>query len=108
MDALIWNIRSVKTMQEFERLITMNKQHNFEFIGLMEPKQQAKKLEKCRRSIGFAQAVANVSNKIWVFINEVFEVNIIFDMVQQLTLRLFHTETRVELILTLVYANVIL
>ncbi|XP_070039229.1 uncharacterized protein LOC142177090 [Nicotiana tabacum] len=71
----------------------------------MEPMQQARKLEKYRRKIGFAQAVANVSNKIWAFIDEVFEVTIIYDMVKQLTLRLFHTETQVELILTLVYAK---
>lgn len=36
MDGLIWNIRSVKTMQAFEKLITMHKQHHFEFTGLME------------------------------------------------------------------------
>ncbi|XP_019230596.1 PREDICTED: uncharacterized protein LOC109211515 [Nicotiana attenuata] len=92
-------------MQAFERLVTMNRQHHFEFIGLMEPKQQARKLELYRRRIGFAQAIANVSNKIWVFIDEVFDVTIIYDMVQQLTLRLFHTETHVEFILTLVYAK---
>ncbi|XP_070031969.1 uncharacterized protein [Nicotiana tomentosiformis] len=105
MDALIWNIRSMNTKQAFERLIKMHRQHHFEYIGLMEPKQQAKKLERYRRKIGFTQAIANVSNKIWAFIDEVFDVTVMYDMVQQLTLRLFHTETHVELILTLVYAK---
>ncbi|XP_019240850.1 PREDICTED: uncharacterized protein LOC109220840 [Nicotiana attenuata] len=71
----------------------------------MEPKQQAKKLERYRRQIGFGQAISNVSNKIWAFIDEVFDVTIMYNMVQQLTLKLFHTESHVEFVLTLVYAK---
>lgn len=64
MYAIIWNVRSVNTMQAFERLITMHRQKNFEFIGILEPMQQSSKMEKYRRRIGLAQAVVNVSNKI--------------------------------------------
>ncbi|XP_019253967.1 PREDICTED: uncharacterized protein LOC109232667 [Nicotiana attenuata] len=67
--------------------------------------QQANKVERYIRRIGLAQAVVNVSNKIWAFIDEVYEVDIMYNMVQQLTLNLFHTETHVVLILTLVYAK---
>ncbi|XP_019257600.1 PREDICTED: uncharacterized protein LOC109235803 [Nicotiana attenuata] len=105
MDAIIWNVRSVNTMQAFESLILMHRHHHFEFIGVIEPMQQSNEVEKYRSKIGMAQAVVNVSNKIWAFIDEVFEVTILYNMVQQLTLRLFHTETHVELILTLVYAK---
>ncbi|XP_070036373.1 uncharacterized protein [Nicotiana tomentosiformis] len=105
MDAIIWNVRSVKMMQIFERLITMHRRHHFEFIGILEPMQQARKMEIYRRRIGWATAVVNVSNKIWAFIDEVYGVTIVYNMVQQLTLRLLHTETHVELMLTLVYAK---
>ncbi|XP_019242530.1 PREDICTED: uncharacterized protein LOC109222657, partial [Nicotiana attenuata] len=105
MDAIIWNVRSVNTKQAFERIITMHRQHHFEFIGILEPMQQSNKIERYRARIGLAQAVVNVSNKIWAFIDEVFEVDILYNMAQQLTLRLFHTETHVELVLTLVYAK---
>ncbi|XP_019232504.1 PREDICTED: uncharacterized protein LOC109213198 [Nicotiana attenuata] len=105
MDAIIWNVRSVNTMQAFERLITMHRQHHFEFIGVIEPMQQSNKMERYRARIGLAQAVVNISNKIWAFIDEIFEVTILYNMTQQLTLRLFHTETYVELILTLIYAK---
>nr|XP_016446298.1 PREDICTED: uncharacterized protein LOC107771452 [Nicotiana tabacum] len=71
----------------------------------MEPKQQTKKLERYRNMIGLAQVISNVSNKIWEFIDEVFEVTVMYNMVQQLTLRLFHTESRVEFVLTLIYAK---
>ncbi|XP_019262022.1 PREDICTED: uncharacterized protein LOC109239885 [Nicotiana attenuata] len=105
MDALIWNIRSVNTQQAFERLIKMHRKNNYEFIGLMEPMQQSRTLERYRNRIGFSQAISNVSNKIWVFIDEVFEVTVMYNMVRQLTLRLFHTELHVEIVLTLVYAK---
>ncbi|XP_019241851.1 PREDICTED: uncharacterized protein LOC109221873 [Nicotiana attenuata] len=105
MDALIWNITSVNTQQAFERLIKMHRKHHYDFIGLMEPMQQTRTLERYRSRIGFAQAIANVSNKIWAFIDEVYEVTIMYNMVQQLTLRLFHTENHVEIVLTLVYAK---
>jgi len=105
MNALIWNIRSVNTQQAFERLTKMHRQNHYEFVGLMEPKQQAKKLERYRNKIGLAQAISNVSNKIWAFIDEVFEVTVMYNMVQQLTLRLFHTESHVEFVLTLIYAK---
>nr|XP_009782875.1 PREDICTED: uncharacterized protein LOC104231559 [Nicotiana sylvestris] len=105
MNALIWNIRSVNTQQAFERLTKMHRKNHYEFVGLMEPKQQAKKLERYRNKIGLAQAISNVSNKIWAFIDEVFEVVVMYNMVQQLTLRLFHTEKHAEFVLTLIYAK---
>ncbi|XP_075088531.1 uncharacterized protein LOC142170503 [Nicotiana tabacum] len=105
MNALIWNKRSVNTQKAFERLAKMHRQNHYDFVGLMEPKQQAKKLERYRNKIGLAQAISNVSNKIWAFIDEVFEVTVMYNMVQQLTLRLFHTESHVEFVLTLIYAK---
>lgn len=105
MDALIWNIRSVNTQQAFEMLIKSHRKNHYEFIGLMEPMQQARTLERYRNRIGFAQAIANVSNKIWAFIDEVYEVTVMYNLVQQLTLRLYHSETHVEFVLTLVYAK---
>ncbi|XP_075111250.1 uncharacterized protein LOC107797084 [Nicotiana tabacum] len=61
----------VNTQQVFERVTKMHRKNHYEFVGLMEPKQQAKKLERYRNKIGLAQAISNVSNKIWAFIDEV-------------------------------------
>ncbi|XP_075080127.1 uncharacterized protein LOC142165483 [Nicotiana tabacum] len=63
----------VNTQQAFERLTKMHRQNHYEFVGLMEPKQQAKKLKRHRNKIGLVQAISNVSNMIWAFIDEVFE-----------------------------------
>uniref|UniRef100_A0A1U7W1W5 Uncharacterized protein LOC104224152 n=1 Tax=Nicotiana sylvestris TaxID=4096 RepID=A0A1U7W1W5_NICSY len=70
MDAIIWNVRSVNTMQAFERLITMHRQHHFEFIGILEPMQQSSKMERYTTRIGLAQAVVNVSNKIGLLLTK--------------------------------------
>lgn len=67
MNAIIWKVRSVNTMGAFERLITMQRQYQFKFVGVMEPMQQSLKIEIDRRRIGLAQAVVNMSNKIWAF-----------------------------------------
>lgn len=71
----------------------------------MEPKQQSRKLEKYRRKIGFAQALFNVSNKIWAFVDEKFDITILMDTNQQITMRLYDTEDHKEFILTSVYAK---
>nr|XP_016491096.1 PREDICTED: uncharacterized protein LOC107810782 [Nicotiana tabacum] len=83
----------------------MHRQLKFQFIGLMEPKQQRKKLEKYRRKIDFPLAISNVSNKIWVFFSERFELTVVMDMVKQLTLKVFDIEYQQEFYLTMVYAK---
>lgn len=105
MNALIWNVRSVNTKKAFERTIIMHRQYQFQFVGLMEPMQPARKLEKYKRKIGFAQAFGNVTNKIWAFIDEAYEVNILLNLDQQLTLHLTNLDDNKEIILTLVYAK---
>ncbi|XP_070045316.1 uncharacterized protein [Nicotiana tomentosiformis] len=92
-------------MGAFERLITMQRQYQFKFVGVMEPIQQSRKIERDRRRIGLAQAIVNISNKIWAFIDESLEVTVIIDMVQQLTLKVVDIENKMEFILTLVYAK---
>lgn len=101
MNALIWNVRSVNTKKAFQRTITMHGPHHFEFIRLMEPMQHARKLDKYRRKIGFTQAFGNITNKIWAFVDEVYDVVILMDMEQQLTLKLHHVHTQKAFILTL-------
>nr|XP_009774912.1 PREDICTED: uncharacterized protein LOC104224892 [Nicotiana sylvestris] len=71
----------------------------------MEPKQQGRNLDKYRRSIDFPQAIRNVSNKIWEFFDDRFEITVVMDMVQQLTLKIFDSEDQREFMLTLVCAK---
>lgn len=83
----------------------MHGQHEFKFVGIMESNQQSIKVDGYRRRIGLAQAVVNISNKIWAFVDEIYEVTVVIDIVQQLTLKLFNTKYGNEFMLTLVYAK---
>ncbi|XP_075076870.1 uncharacterized protein LOC142163479 [Nicotiana tabacum] len=83
----------------------MHRQHHFDFVGLIEPMQDNKKLELYRRKIGLSQAFSNISNKVWAFFDDLYEVTVLYDMEQQLTLKMIHTETHIVQIITLVYAK---
>nr|XP_009765405.1 PREDICTED: uncharacterized protein LOC104216959 [Nicotiana sylvestris] len=71
----------------------------------MEPKQKKQKLERYRRRIGMLQAFSNVSNKIWVFVDDDHGVDIILDLSQQLTLKLTNLVTQLSFMVTFVYAK---
>ncbi|XP_019252907.1 PREDICTED: uncharacterized protein LOC109231725 [Nicotiana attenuata] len=71
----------------------------------MEPKQKKRKLERYRRRIGMLQAFSNVSNKIWVFVDDDHGIDIIYDLEQQLTLKFTNLDTQVSFIVTFVYAK---
>lgn len=104
MKSLIWNIRSVNINKNFERLITMYR-NLIGLVGLMELMQNVNKLERYRRNLGPHQALVNVYNKAWENIHEIYEVQLLVDMEQRLTLNLFNTELQKEFIITLVYAK---
>ncbi|XP_070007763.1 uncharacterized protein [Nicotiana sylvestris] len=105
MNSIIWNVRSVKTKKAFERLINMNRQHHFHFIGIMEPKQKARKLEWYKRKIGMLQAFGNISNKIWVFVDKDHIVEVLINMEQQMTMKITNMNTQLSVIVTFVYAK---
>ncbi|XP_060202217.1 uncharacterized protein LOC132630676 [Lycium barbarum] len=105
MNALIWNIRSVNTKKAFKRLLSMHRKHRFFLIGLMEPFQQPYKLDSYRRRLGLETALCNVLGKIWAFVDAEYEVNVLVDSVQQITLKLSNSNNNTVMIGTLVYAK---
>ncbi|XP_019234736.1 PREDICTED: uncharacterized protein LOC109215176 [Nicotiana attenuata] len=71
----------------------------------MEPMQNPRKLERYRRKIGFIQAFSNVSNKIWVFVDEDHGVDVLINSEQQITMKLTNMDTQISFIVTFVYAK---
>ncbi|XP_009796308.1 uncharacterized protein [Nicotiana sylvestris] len=51
------------------------------------------------------QAFSNVSNKIWVFVDDDHGVDIVYDLEQQLTLKLTNMDTQLSFMVTFVYAK---
>ncbi|XP_075087606.1 uncharacterized protein LOC107820507 [Nicotiana tabacum] len=72
---------------------------------LMEPWQDINKLEEYRRKLGIHSAYANMNGKIWAFVDEDIDVDIVMNMKQQMTLKLFHRNMSKELYMILLYAK---
>ncbi|OIT26973.1 hypothetical protein A4A49_57733, partial [Nicotiana attenuata] len=79
---LIWNIRSIKTQQAFQRVINMQKEHGFFIVALMEPFQKKKFIYNYRRRLGMDAAVSNVNGKIWLIFYAVVEWDLLIDTEQ--------------------------
>ncbi|XP_070019835.1 uncharacterized protein LOC142178556 [Nicotiana tabacum] len=92
-------------MQAFERVVTIDRQYQFDFIALMEPMQQTRTVDQYRRRLGFKQVVVNISNKIWIFIDQKYDFDILFNMEQQITLRMTDTDDHKEFSIIMVYAK---
>ncbi|KAK4710274.1 hypothetical protein R3W88_004787 [Solanum pinnatisectum] len=100
---IFWNIRSVNTQKAFERLIDLNRRHQYSFIALMEPFQGPQELEQYKIKLGFNHSFCNCSAKIWIFWEEGWNVQIIKDSGQQVTMSVICNN--VEFLLTVVYAR---
>ncbi|XP_019251034.1 PREDICTED: uncharacterized protein LOC109229947 [Nicotiana attenuata] len=83
----------------------MDRKFQFDFIALMEPKKQIRTVDQYRRRLGFEQVVVNVSNKIWLFIDQKYDFDILFNMEQQITLKMLDIDSKKEIIITMVYAK---
>ncbi|XP_019232974.1 PREDICTED: uncharacterized protein LOC109213617 [Nicotiana attenuata] len=68
-------------------------------------RENPRKLERYRRKIGFLQAFSNVSNKIWVFVDEDHGVDLMINTKQQMTMKLTNMDTQISFIVTFVYAK---
>ncbi|XP_060182816.1 uncharacterized protein LOC132612735 [Lycium barbarum] len=102
---LIWKIRYVNTQQAFQRLVNLQRQHKFDIIALMEPFQNSRYLLKYKRRLGMETVLANTNGKIWVFLDDAIQCDIIMDTDQQVTLKVHHQELDTEIITTFVYAK---
>ncbi|KAF3621253.1 hypothetical protein FXO38_31909 [Capsicum annuum] len=74
-------------------------------VPTSEPFQHAHKIEKYRRRLGMPTALSNINGKIWAFMDENWEVTVLMDTEQQLSLKLFNNELGKQIIITLVYAK---
>ncbi|XP_060194987.1 uncharacterized protein LOC132624185 [Lycium barbarum] len=105
MKAFIWNIRSVRTQQAFHMLQMLHRHHQFTFVALMEPFQQARNVEVYKRKLGMNIAGANSTGKIWYFIEVNVDVQVLLDTTQQISFKLVLLDQNKSLVITLVYAK---
>lgn len=80
--ALIWNIRSVRTHQAFNRLQMIDRQHQLFLIALMELFQSARQIQMYERKLNMHTVGTNGNGKIWYFISDNVDVEVISDSPQ--------------------------
>ncbi|XP_047268392.1 uncharacterized protein LOC124898678 [Capsicum annuum] len=67
--------------------------------------QDKAEIERYRRKLGFRHAIKNSNGKIWLFVDEIIEVEVMSDDDQQLTCRLMSQGLDKEVWITFVYAK---
>ncbi|XP_060182313.1 uncharacterized protein LOC132611975 [Lycium barbarum] len=83
----------------------LNRHHKFFLIALMGPFQKVRIINYYRRRLGMCLANANSNGKIWYFMVDIIDVEVIMDSPQQITLKLFLQDLNQHLITTLVYSK---
>ncbi|XP_059313352.1 uncharacterized protein LOC132064401 [Lycium ferocissimum] len=71
----------------------------------MEPFQHVSKIQQYRRRIGMPYANSNCNGKIWFFVNENVDVEILQDTTQQITVKLYFQQFDKHMVTSLVYAK---
>ncbi|KAH0662438.1 uncharacterized protein [Solanum tuberosum] len=71
----------------------------------MEPFEDSQNLEEFRRNLGMKHAAVNTSGKIWVFIDEFIDYEIVRDEEQMLTLKFHNQELDSDVITSMVYVK---
>lgn len=74
-------------------------------VGLMEPFEDNQGIKDYRRRLGMKYAATNINCKIWAFIDEEIEYDIVRGEDQMLNLKLNNQNAGIEVIISLVYAN---
>lgn len=81
----------------------LNRRHQYSFVALMEPFQDPLELDQYKRKLGFNNAYANSSGKIWIFWREEWEGSVILDSLQQLSMKF--CKNNKSFIISTVYAR---
>ncbi|XP_060190553.1 uncharacterized protein LOC132619771 [Lycium barbarum] len=96
---------SVRTQKAFQRIQMLHRHHKFFLVALMKPFQHVRHLQFYRRRLRMSQAGANCNGKIWFFVANNIEVEVLSDSEQHISLKLLFQDTGKTLVTTLVYAK---
>ncbi|XP_055814452.1 uncharacterized protein LOC129884128 [Solanum dulcamara] len=73
--------------------------------SLMEPFQHYRQIQAYRRILGMTYAHYNCNGKVWFFVQDHVDVEILQDQEQQITIKLFFQEWDKSLMVSMVYAK---
>ncbi|KAI3450940.1 hypothetical protein Pfo_007605 [Paulownia fortunei] len=78
MNLLTWNIRGIGNEPTQKHLYNFCQLHRVKIMAIMEPKVHLDSTFFCWR-LGFSRVIANCSNKVWCFVDQDFEMDVIKD-----------------------------
>ncbi|MDV3190758.1 MAG: hypothetical protein Q8838_02450 [Candidatus Phytoplasma australasiaticum] len=82
----------------------LHRHHKFDLIALIEPFQEVRHVQNYNRRLGMTYSNYNIDGKIWLFVNNGTQVEVIADPEQQLSIKLVFDNGH-QLVGTLVYAK---
>ncbi|XP_060183224.1 uncharacterized protein LOC132613196 [Lycium barbarum] len=71
----------------------------------MEPFQHQNQIQKYRRKLGMPYANSNCNGKIWFFVQDNIDVEVLLDIEQAITVKLQFQDFNKEMVVTMVYAK---
>ncbi|KAG5609378.1 hypothetical protein H5410_020659 [Solanum commersonii] len=80
----------------FTRLINMHKRYQFYMTGFIESFEDSQQLEELRRKLGMKYAKADTNCKIWAFIDEIVEYEIVRDEEKMINFKLQNQALGIE------------
>lgn len=74
-------------------------------MGLIEPMFNREELENCQQRLGLRHSFSNTNGKIWAFMDEIMEVDMVGNEEQMLTLHITRQSHEIDMYISLVYAK---
>ncbi|KZV35592.1 hypothetical protein F511_32758 [Dorcoceras hygrometricum] len=104
MIGLIWNIRGIGNKLSQRRVKFLREVHKLQFLAIIEPMIPLNH-EYMKRMFGFRGVHANISNKIWIFVDDSISLEILQDHEQFLHVKMESPLFPSAVLVTVVYAK---
>ena len=105
LNILNWNVRGVGNTASQNRIRSLKRQHNISLCILQEPMANYHRMQDIKQYLGFGHVCRNVSNKLWVFWDSLFQIHVLEDHDQFIHMEISHPEAHCKFYVTDVYAK---
>ena len=105
INILFWNIRGVGNPTSRRRLKRIINKSNVSIVAIQEPMTDSQKINKLVHYLNFSNAVSNCNGKIWILWNHNWNVQLVGDSEQILSLSISTDHLHSKHLFSCVYAK---
>jgi len=98
-------IRGIGSQGAIERLNLFKNQYHLPYLFIQEPKVNERRIDKFKRLLSFQHCAHNISNKIWIFWGDDYQLDILEDKEQHMLIHISQPHRLSSFHLTIVYAK---